>query len=130
MIKLIIAGGRDFNDYDLLIDSVNELIEKGILIEGSITIVSGMARGADTLAVQLSLDNDLPLLKFPADWNLHGKAAGFIRNQQMAKEADMLLAFWDGKSKGTRHMIEYMEGLSKPAYVINYRGFYDTLFHC
>ncbi|OGT59969.1 MAG: hypothetical protein A3E01_07735 [Gammaproteobacteria bacterium RIFCSPHIGHO2_12_FULL_63_22] len=69
-------------------------------------IVSGMAPGADTLGVQFAGSLDLPLHKFPADWDGLGKGAGPARNQQMAEFADVLVAFWDGYSNGTRDMIE------------------------
>lgn len=65
-----------------------------------------MARGADSLGGMYAEENDLKLHKFPANWDLHGRKAGPLRNIEMAKFADSLLALWDGKSKGTKHMID------------------------
>ena len=87
MFKVIVAGGRDFNNYKGLSDSLDYLLKN---INDDIQIVCGMARGADRLG----------------DWDLDGKSAGFKRNVRMAEYADALVAFWDGESKGTKHMIE------------------------
>lgn len=100
--KVIIAGGRDFTNYEILKYSVNEKLS-GIT---DIEIVCGDARGADELGKWYANEMGLPFKVFPPDWSKHGKAAGPIRNQQMADYADALIAFWDGKSKGTRDMID------------------------
>lgn len=71
-------------------------------------VVSGGATGVDTLGENWAKANNIPVKVFPAQWDLHGKAAGFIRNEQMAKYADALIAIWDGKSRGTEHMIRTM----------------------
>jgi hypothetical protein len=65
-----------------------------------------MAKGADALGEQWAIANWCPIKEFPADWDAHGKAAGYIRNEAMAKVADVLVAFWDGKSRGTTSMIK------------------------
>jgi hypothetical protein len=101
MIKVIIAGGREFNDYNKLRDYCNYVLQK----QKEIEIVSGTARGADQLGERYATENGYSIKQFPADWDRLGKAAGFIRNEEMAKYADALIAFWDGKSKGTEHMI-------------------------
>lgn len=115
--KLIVAGGRDFQDYDLMTTTFLLLAEE---LNRSIAIVSGAARGADTLAMQLAKEFDLELYLAPADWDAHGKAAGYIRNRFMAENSDGLLAYWDGKSRGTKHMIETMQNMKKPVRVIDY----------
>jgi len=98
-MKVIIAGGRDFTNYDL----VEKAISKSNF---EITeVVSGCARGADTLGEAWALGNNVPVKGFPANWNLHGRAAGPIRNKAMAEYADALIAIWDGQSKGTANMI-------------------------
>lgn len=117
--KLIVAGGRDFNDANLLSQTLMGLAtEAGDEIQ--ISIVSGMARGADMLGFQFAQQHQVQCHRFPADWNQHGKAAGFIRNKQMGDFADGLLAFWDGKSRGTAQMIEYMQALKKPVHIVRY----------
>lgn len=119
--KLIVAGGRDFDDQDLVITVMNNLIKQGkIEDEPHLQIVSGMARGADTIAYELAKENALVCHEFPADWAALGKRAGYIRNVDMANFADGLLAFWDGESKGTKHMIEAMRFKGKPVFVVRY----------
>jgi hypothetical protein len=103
MLKVIIAGGRDFNDYPTLKKYCDHLLQ--YKKEGGVIIVSGKANGADSLGEQYAKENNFPVANFPADWKTHGKAAGFIRNIEMAKYADALIAFWDQKSNGTKHMI-------------------------
>jgi uncharacterized phage-like protein YoqJ len=102
-MRLIVAGGRDFDDYELLCDEVTKFIEN----EKDVTIISGLARGADTLGCQFAQELNIPLEGFAAEWGKYGRSAGIKRNKYMAKNADSLIAFWDGKSKGTMHMIDY-----------------------
>lgn len=104
--KLIIAGGREFNDYPLMLKEVKRFIDEQDIDVRHLTIVSGTARGADSLAIKLAEDYNIPVIKMPADWDTHGKSAGYKRNTEMAQIATHLLAFWDGKSKGTGHMID------------------------
>ena len=81
-------------------------------------VVSGMAQGIDRLAAWWAISSDRPLKKFYPDWEHLGKVAAIIRNQEMAFYADALIAIWDGKSRGTKHMIEYMrDKMMKPTYV-------------
>ena len=101
MFKVIVAGGRDFTDYTLLESTMQHLLSE----KSDIEIVSGVARGADSLALRFASQNNLPIRKFPANWNLYGKSAGFRRNKEMAEYADACVCFWDGKSKGTADMI-------------------------
>lgn len=99
-MKVIIAGGRTITDYSLVLSALAE--SQFILTE----IVSGMAPGVDTLAIQYAQENNLPLKEFHANWNLYGRSAGPRRNRQMAEYADALIAIWDGESRGTKNMIE------------------------
>ena len=105
MYKVIIAGTRDFSDYALLCSYADEVLagRKGV------EIVSGGARGADALGEQYARERGFALKVFPAEWKKWGAAAGPIRNAQMADYADALIAFWDGKSAGTRDMIRKAE---------------------
>ena len=103
--RVIIAGGRDFSDYVLMCRTMDTLLSN-ISKDTDIVIVCGMARGADTLGDRYAKDRNYKVNYFPADWNTYGKAAGYKRNEQMAQNADALVAFWDGKSRGTKHMID------------------------
>lgn len=118
--KLIVAGGRDFSDRQLLKKTILALANGGELDAYNVSIVSGMAPGADRLAYEFAKENGVVCHEFPADWNTHGKAAGFKRNADMGKFADGLLAFWDGESPGTGHMVRYMRGLNKPVFIVSY----------
>jgi hypothetical protein len=68
-------------------------------------VLSGTARGADTLGEQWAKRNNIPVERYPADWDTHGKRAGFLRNWRMARKGDALIALWDGLSRGTEQMI-------------------------
>lgn len=100
--RVIVAGSRNFDDYELLSDTSDKLLQnKG----KDVVIVSGTARGADTLGEQYAAERGFQISRFPADWDRFGKSAGYRRNVQMAENADALVAFWDGVSRGTGHMI-------------------------
>ena len=117
--KVIIAGSRGFSNYKLLKEKCNEYLREKRK-EYNIIIISGGARGADTFGEKYAQDEGFSLEVFPANWNKFGKSAGFIRNEQMAEVADALIAFWDGKSNGTKHMIEIMENKKLLVRVVNY----------
>ena len=101
MNYIIVAGDRNFTDYNYFKQCLNTLFNT----ERPRTIISGCAKGVDTLAIRYANEYNLPLMKFPADWDTHGKAAGPIRNKQMAQNATHLVAFLAPNSKGTRNMI-------------------------
>lgn len=117
MTKIIVAGGREFTDVDLMKLELNRLWKE----IGAFTIVSGGAKGADQLGESVALSASVPVVRYPADWDKYGKSAGYKRNEAMARVADGLIAFWDGESKGTGHMIDIAtrEGLF-PIIVIRY----------
>jgi len=103
-MKTIIAGSRNFDNYDLL-----RKVMSGPVNEAGISptrIVSDMVFGAETLGERYASDMELPIDPFPADWSKHGRSAGYIRNAEMAEYADALVAFWDMQSKGTENMIK------------------------
>jgi hypothetical protein len=112
-MKVIVAGSRD----GFVARNVFEAIEESPFFGKITEIVSGGARGVDTDGETYSRSRDLLLKRFPADWNKKGKAAGFIRNAEMAEYADALVAVWDGESRGTKHMIDTMQKLNKPVYI-------------
>lgn len=99
-MKTIIAGSRDITEYYLLLEAIHEA---NIAIS---EIVSGGARGVDTLGVEYAKLNGIKFTMFYADWDRLGRKAGYIRNSAMADYADALIAVWDGESKGTKHMID------------------------
>jgi len=80
-------------------------------------VVSGCARGADRLGERWAEQNGIPVKRFPADWDTHGKSAGHMRNREMGLYADALVALWDGQSPGTRGMIEFAKSRGLVVYV-------------
>ena len=102
MIKVIIAGGRNFDDFNKLCQVCDEFLQD----QNKVEIVSGAYKGADLLGERYAAKRNYPIKQFPADWRRYGKSAGLKRNTEMAAYADALIAFWDGESKGTKHMIE------------------------
>ena len=111
-MKIIIAGGRDITDM--------ELVKKAIIDSGfDITeCVCGAAKGVDTLGANYCRGKNIPVKMFPANWALHNKAAGPIRNKQMADYADALILVWDGTSRGSSNMLQTMMKLNKPVFQI------------
>ncbi len=112
-MKIVIAGSRT-------IDSIYELNIAIALskFNNKITeVVSGTATGADQLGETWAIQNNIPIKKMPADWNKHGKAAGHIRNAEMANYADGAIILWDGNSKGALNMIKNIKKLKKPFFI-------------
>jgi len=116
MVKIIVAGSRNFNDYDLLKEKLDFLIKGRKETE----IVSGTAKGADFLGEKYAKERSLVVKRFPADWDKYGKRAGYVRNEEMAKYADACVCFWDGSSRGTEHMINLAKKHNLRTIVINY----------
>ena len=119
IFRIIIAGGRNFNDYSLLKEKVNNIISDKRKTH-QIYIVSGKARGADSLGEKYANENGLNIMEFPADWDKHGRSAGYKRNVEMAENADALIAFWDGESRGTKHMIDIAKEKNLLTRIIRY----------
>jgi hypothetical protein len=114
-IRVIVAGGRDFFDYTLLEKKLDKMFS-----EKNVIVVSGMAKGADSLGERYAREHNLLISHFPALWQQHGNRAGFIRNEEMAKYADACVCFWDGLSVGTEHMIETAKRMNLKLRVVNY----------
>lgn len=111
-IRIIIAGGRKFNDYDTFKDCMKKWNKHHRFKEDDkITVVCGCADGVDLLGKKYAEEVGWNVELMPANWNLLGKVAGILRNNEMAKFADggdekYLIAVWNGKSKGTKNMID------------------------
>lgn len=119
--KIAVVGSRAFVN-----PGVRALIEwelKCLLLKAtkngiSLEIVSGGARGVDSIAAQWARDNEVSLIEILPDWDTHGRAAGFIRNEVIWDKADCGIAFWDGKSKGTAHSFDLAKEQSKPIKIV------------
>jgi len=98
-MRTIIAGTRDIISYYQVVTAIRE---SGFEIT---EVISGTARGVDSLGERWAREKNIPCQQFPAQWDKYGKSAGYRRNEDMAKVADALIAVWDGQSRGTKHMI-------------------------
>lgn len=107
--RLIVAGSRTITNIGTASEqrgTVSEYMGNYIAGYGKFTLISGTAPGVDSLAEGVAKIRGIAIERYPANWNRDGNAAGYRRNVQMAETATALLAIWDGKSKGTKHMID------------------------
>jgi len=122
MFKVIIAGSRGVSSseqFDFVSKKLSFLFQNHD--SKSIEIVSGGARGADKLGEKFAKANNYAIKQFLPDWNKLGRKAGYVRNDTMAKYADACVVFWDGKSKGSSHMITLAnrQGLETRVYTMD-----------
>ena len=120
---LLVAGSRNFDNYDLLEETIDYSLRYRT---EPICIVSGGARGADTLAKQYAINRGFSYMEFPADWNKYGKSAGYIRNEEMHKfiaqfENRGAIYFWDGESRGTAHNFDLDLKYKIKNFIIKYK---------
>lgn len=135
MVKIIIAGSRGFNDYKYLeakchkifyILSKEHNILSGHILEDTqnMEVISGHAKGADILGEMFASKYKIKIKRFFPNWDIYGKRAGYLRNKEMAEYASdsngVLIAFWDGKSKGTKHMINLAKENNLMVFIVNY----------
>ena len=114
-MRTIIAGSRDCTDMKIL-----ETAIANITWQPSV-VISGTARGADTLGELWAAKNNIPIERKPANWKQYGQSAGYKRNREMAESAEALIALWDGNSRGTLHMIEQANKKQLLVYVFEYK---------
>ena len=116
---IIIAGSRTFTDYDLLERECDKIIASNRTKD--ITIISGTAQGADQLGERYAKERGLPLVRMPADWKTYGHSAGYVRNRAMASKAQVLILFWDGESKGSKHMRDVAIEMNLWVFVVRFK---------
>ena len=116
MIKVIVAGTRTFQNYNLLERKLTKILQNQAAVE----IISGGARGADTLGEKFAQQHGYKTTKFLPNWKAWGRQAGYRRNLYMAQYATHLVAFWDGKSRGIAHMIEIAKAKGLRVRIIRY----------
>lgn len=107
----IVAGSRGITDYGIIAEAI---AEAGWEIT---VLVHGAARGVDKISARWAMNNDVPTIAYPADWDKYGRSAGPIRNRLMAGKAKALVAVWDGKSPGTKDMIDVAEAAGLKVHV-------------
>lgn len=114
--KLAVIGSRTFEDYDvakILLDDCNSKV-------GITHIISGGAKGADSIGAKWANESGVKLVEYIPDWDKHGKRAGFIRNSQIIADADAVIAFWDGKSGGTADSINKANEKGLDVFIYNF----------
>lgn len=123
--KVIIAGGRDYDDFDRLVVKMDKILSNVVKKGMNIIVVSGCAKGADQLGEKYAELRGYYVEKHPADWYKYGKSAGYRRNAEMAKSVDEnidggLVAFWDYKSRGTENMIDVAKRYGLSTRILEY----------
>ncbi len=114
-MRIAIVGGRDFTDYKLLCSYMDQIYTEDITC-----IISGGATGADSLAERYAKYYGIPMEVHKPDWHTHGKAAGFLRNHTIVARCDKVLAFWNGKSRGTADTIAKAKIAGKLVLIVRY----------
>ena len=112
MTIFAIIGSRPFDDIEYAANKLDEIISQYD------SIVSGGAKGADSIGAAYADINGLPLTVYKPDWKKYGKGAGFIRNKLIIDECDVVIAFWDGSSKGTKHSINLARKSGKEVIIL------------
>lgn len=113
-MKSIIAGSRSFNNYEFMKNSLEPFIDT------ITTVISGTAKGADTLGELWASEYHKDVIRMPANWEVYGRSAGYRRNEDMAKNADICFVFWDGSSKGSKHMIDIARSSNIELHIFKY----------
>jgi hypothetical protein len=111
-MRVAVIGSRGFNDYEKVKETLSKI---------NITLlVSGGAKGADLLGERYAKENNIETKIFIPDWDKHGKKAGFLRNTDIIENAELVVVFWDGSSKGTEDSINKTKKVNKKIIIINY----------
>jgi len=116
-MRVGIVGSRTFNDYSKMKEEFLNLYS----VEDIECIFSGGAIGADSLARKLAEDLGIEIVEILPDWNKYGKSAGYIRNQVIVASSDEILAFWDGRSRGTNHTLDLAGKKAMPVHIVSFR---------
>lgn len=115
-MTLAIVGSRGYDNYKEFYLELNVILKEHKIN----TFVSGGAKGADTMAEQYAKEHGIKILVLKPNWKKYGKKAGFLRNNEIIQKCDVVVAFWDGSSHGTKHSIQLAKKLSKPIKIIRY----------
>lgn len=121
MTKLLVCGSRTITNASWIFSEIEKYISESNLQYSDIHIIEGGAKGVDKIAKQFADDRNIPVIEMPADWKAYGRAAGFIRNEQMVRLCDQCLILWDGKSHGTKNDIDLCDKYNKSNKVVIYK---------
>lgn len=118
-MKIAVVGSRSITDKDKIYKHLDFIMENEEVTE----IISGGAKGVDSIAKQYALEHKLNYSEFLPDWNTYGKSAGYRRNKLIVEASDMVIAIWDGQSKGTLHSINLAKELNKDYVIFHPNGY-------
>lgn len=115
-VKMAIVGSRNTGtvDFSLVMDELRQRMKNPIT-----EVISGGAKGYDTMAAAWATLRGIAVIELRPDYQKHGRAATFIRNRAIVDSADIVVAFWDGKSRGTKYTIDYAEKKNKDIIIVN-----------
>lgn len=123
MIVICVSGSRSVRGYWIFSRLMRKIIKEITDAGETVKIIEGMCfYGGDYLARIFAHRNKIPIQHYPAKWEEHGKAAGFIRNKDLIEEADRLVAVHDGVSKGTLNAVEYAQDKKIDVIILNMEG--------
>jgi hypothetical protein len=114
IITIAVVGSRSFNNYRMVVNT----LDKHLILSKSYRFVSGGACGADRLAERYAKERDIPMVVVKPEWGKYGRSAGYINNTKIVEMADMVIAFWNGTSPGTKHAIKKAEENNKKVILI------------
>lgn len=114
MTRVIIAGSRFYDTYDEAVLFIDQCMPK---LKSPFLIISGGCRGADTIGERYATERNIPLKRYLPEWQVYGRSAGPKRNRTMVDACDAVICFWDGKSRGSKSLIEYAKEKGKPIFI-------------
>lgn len=119
-MKICVCGSRTITNYKIIEQGINNILRENNFL--ATELISGCATGPDKLGETWAAKNGVNIVRMPADWKKYGLSAGYIRNCQMADISDIIISFWDGKSRGSKHMIDYCKKISKKIFIFDEEG--------
>lgn len=118
--RLLVCGSRGITDKDWIFSQIESYWYEHLACYSDLIMIEGAARGVDLIAKAYAVENNWKVEEYPADWEKHGRGAGYIRNDIMVKAADEVLILWDGESRGTKNDIDLCKKYNKPHKIVLY----------
>lgn len=119
--RLLVCGSRGITDKDWIFSQIESYWYEHLACYSDPIMIEGAARGVDLIAKAYAVENNWKVEEYPADWEKHGRGAGYIRNDIMVKAADEVLILWDGESRGTKNDIGLCKKYNKPHKIVLYK---------
>ena len=118
--RLLVCGSRTITDKNWIYSQIESYWYEHLACYSDPIMIEGAARGVDLIAKAYAVENDWKVEEYPADWEKHGRDAGYIRNDIMVKAADEVLILWDGERRGTKNDINLCKKYNKPHKIVLY----------